>query len=209
MNINILVISTHPDDFEFGCGGTLLKFSKIARIYVLVITKGEIGGKPEVRQKEQQKVCSVLNAKLYWGEFKDTEVSMSKTLIDKIETVITEIKPSIIFSPYYEDTHQDHRNVAQATITATRYIRNVLFYESPTSIDFNPSVFVDIGEVLDAKLKLLKLHKSQIYATKVKKLSIIESAISTAIFRGYQNRVKYAEGFVPLRLALDFWISKL
>ena len=79
-----------------------------------------------------------------------------------------------------------------------------MFYETPSSIDFSPTVFVDIGDVIKEKLFLLKLHKSQVYATKVKKLSILESAVSTAIYRGYQDRVKYAEGFVPLRLALDY-----
>ncbi len=202
--MKILVIGSHPDDFEFGCGGTLVKFYKKSKIYVLVMSKGEVGGDPNIREKEQVKVCKKLNAQLYWGGFQDTKIELTKKLIDVIESVIKKVSPDFIFTHFPNDTHQDHRNVAEATITATRYIRNVLLYETPSSIDFTPTVFVDITNNINEKLQLLKLHKSQIYATRIQNLSIIEAAKSTAIFRGYQNRTKFAEGFVPLRLALDF-----
>ena len=53
---------------------------------------------------------------------------------------------------YPEDTHQDHRALAEATLSATRYIRNVLFYEGPTTVNFQPNVFVDISNLLDPVL---------------------------------------------------------
>lgn len=202
--MKVLVIGSHPDDLEFGCGGTLVKLSKSSQIYLLVMTKGEVGGDPKVRQQEQLKVCDYLNAKIFWGEYKDTRIELNKRLIEKIEKVIKKVSPDLIFTHYPKDTHQDHRNVSEATITATRYVRNVLFYETPSSIDFSPTVFVDIGDVINEKLYLLKLHASQVNATKVKSLSITEAANATSIFRGYQNKTKYAEGFVPLRLSLDF-----
>ncbi|MCX7956852.1 MAG: PIG-L family deacetylase [Endomicrobia bacterium] len=202
--MKILVIGAHPDDIEFGCGGTLIELSKKSKIYFLVMTCGEVGGVPDVRKKEQQSVCKSLGAKLFWGDYKDTKIILDKVLIDKIEHIIDITKPGIIFTHYPEDTHQDHRNLSMATITATRYIRNVLFYETPSSINFSPTVFVDIDKCIDKKINLVKLHKSQVNATKIKGLSIVEAVISTAIFRGYQNRVKYAEGFVPLRLTLNY-----
>ena len=104
---------------------------------------------------------------------------------------------------YCDDTHQDHRNVARAVITAARYTKNLLFYEVPTTQNFVPTVFSDIGAILGHKVRLLKCHRSQVYKTRVKNLSIIETAKSTAVFRGYQDRVKYAEGFTPQRLLLD------
>ncbi len=202
--MNILAIGAHPDDIEYGCGGTLLKLkSKGAKLNLLVMTKGEYGGKESVRKKEQEKVCKKLSAKLYWGGLYDTKILLSKELINLIENNIKKVSPDIIFIHYMEDTHQDHRNISQATITATRYVRNVLFYESPMSINFSPTVFMDIGDVLSKKISLLKTHRSQVYSTKIKGLSIVEGMTSCAIYRGYQTRVKYAEGFVPLRLSLD------
>lgn len=204
--MNILAVSSHPDDLEYGCGGTLLKYSrdKKAKIYLLVLTKGDVGGDPKVRTKEQGLAARILGAKkIFWGGYKDTQVPNNKGLISKIEVVIKEVNPDLIFVSYRTDTHQDHRHAAASAISATRHMRNVLFYEVPTTTDFSPTVFVDIGDVLEDKIKLLEAHKSQIHATRITDLNILESAKSCANFRGFQGRVRYAEGFVPMRLALE------
>jgi len=39
--------------------------------------------------------------------------------------------------------------------------------------------------------------------TNIEGLSITDVATSTAVFRGIQGRVQYAEGFVPLRLFVN------
>ncbi len=203
-NKNILVLSPHPDDMEFGCGGTVYKFSKKGyRIFIYVATGGEYGGPVEVRKNEQNKSASIIGAELIWGSFKDTEVFFERELIDEIERTIKRIEPFLIFVNFFKDTHQDHVALSKATITAARYINNLLFYETPTSIDFLPNIYFDIGDVIKKKEKLLLAHASQVNKTRVKNLSIVESAYSTAVFRGYQARTKYAEGFYSQRLLLD------
>jgi LmbE family N-acetylglucosaminyl deacetylase len=202
--MNILAIGSHPDDIEYGCGGTLIKYSRRGhKVALLVITCGEAGGNPKGRRQEQVKSSKFLKARLTWGRFRDTDVRIEKNLIHCIELEIQKVKPDLIFVHYFADTHQDHRNVSQATLTATRYIRNVLLYEVPTTLEFNPTVFMNIGDVLKEKLRLLKAHESQVHETRVADLSILESAGSCANFRGFQNRVRYAEGFVPVRLSLE------
>lgn len=202
--MNILAIGSHPDDIEYGCGGTLIRYSRNGhKVSLLVLTSGEQGGNARGRHQEQVKTAKFLNARLTWGGFQDTRIKIEKRLIDCIEREIKKVKPDFILVHYFQDTHQDHRNISQATLTAARYIQNVLFYEVPTTVEFNPTVFMDIGDVLDEKLKLLQIHKSQMYRTRVADLSILESARSCANFRGFQNRVKYAEGFVPVRLSLE------
>jgi len=203
--VNILGIGSHPDDLEFGCGGTFYKLSRAGfKIHMLVVTSGEVGGDPRARRREQERSAKILKAKVSWGGFRDTDIPLTRDLIQMIERHIRTVKPGLIFTHHFDDTHQDHRKVSQATTTAARYVRNLLFYEVPTSLSFSPSVFVDIGGVLRQKLSVLTAHKSQVYQTKVKDLTILEMAKATAIFRGYQDRVKYAEAFVPLRLSLDF-----
>ncbi|MCM2267781.1 MAG: PIG-L family deacetylase [Elusimicrobiales bacterium] len=202
--MKILGIGPHPDDLEFGCGGTLQKMAaKGHKIHMLVMTQGSVGGDPRARMAEQQKAAALLNARLYWGGFEDTGVTLTRELIRSVEKHIEAVKPDLVFVNHAADTHQDHRSVAQAAETAARYTKNLLFYEVPTTMDFNPGVFVDIGPVMTRKVSLLKCHRSQVYKTRVKNLSIIESAKAAAMFRGYQDRVKYAEGFVPRRLLLD------
>lgn len=203
--MNILAIGAHPDDIEFGCGGTLIKYSKRGhRIYLLVLTKGEVGARPSIRKREQVRSAKLLKVKkVYWGNFPDTKVPVDKRLITVIENAMKDSKPDIIFFNYYHDIHQDHRAVAEGAISATRYVKKVLFYEVPTTESFEPDVFVDIGDVLEDKLKLLKIYASQVDKTRVPHLTILESAKSCANFRGFQGRVKYAEGFKALRLMLN------
>lgn len=204
----ILAIGAHPDDIEFGCGGTLLTLREKFKIVMYVLTKGDFGGNVNVRKKEQEKSCKIIGSKLIWGNLKDTEVQFNRKLITDIENVISKEKPTFVFVNYYRDTHQDHVAIGKATITAARYINNLIFYETPTSIDFSPSLYANIEPVFDDKLKLIRAHFSQINKTRVKNLSIIESVKSTAIFRGYQGRVKYAEGFVPQRVMIDLLCLK-
>lgn len=203
--MNLLAIGAHPDDIEFGCAGTLIKYRlKGDEIYLMVMTEGAYGGDAHLRRQEQIDSQNIMGAKdLIWGGYKDTELVMSLQLVRKIEEVINSIRPTFIFVNFPEDTHQDHRYLAQATISATRYTRNVLFYEVPTSVNFAPNVFVDIMPTFETKIESLKAHKSQIEKTGIKELSIINIALANAHFRGTQARVKYAEGFVSQRLFIN------
>ena len=206
--MKILGIGAHPDDIEFGCGGTFYKLARKGhKIHMLLMTQGGIGGDPLARLAEQQRSALMLKAKLYWGGFEDTAVNLNRELIQSVEKHIAAIKPDMVFVNHYADTHQDHRNVARAVETAARYTRNLLFYEVPTTMDFQPGIFVDIGPVINRKVALLKCHSSQVYKTRVKNLSIVESAKAAAVFRGYQDRIKYAEGFMSRRLLLDFLLD--
>ncbi len=203
--MNILAIGAHPDDIEFGCGGTLSKYSeKGHKVYMLVLSNGDKGGDSETRQKEQENSAQILMVeKLYFGDYKDTEIVQSQKLITEIEDFLKGIKPGFIFVHYHDDTHQDHRNLSNSTISATRYIQNVLFYEGPTTQNFTPNVFVNITSALDKKIKCLEAHVSQVSKTNIEGLSIIEAARSTAHFRGIQGRVEYAEAFNSLRLFIN------
>ncbi len=203
--MNILAIGAHPDDIEFGCGGSLCRLgSKRHDLHFLILTNGSMGGTSGIRRKEQMASAKLLGVKnIFWGNFKDTEVCLNRKLINIIEETIRKVKPDMLFLNYFNDSHQDHRALAEAAISASRYVKKVFFYEVPTTQGFEPDVFVDISNCLSQKLKLLKMHVSQVHKTRVPKLTILESADACAKFRGFQARVKYAEGFKSLRMLLD------
>lgn len=203
--MNILAVGAHPDDIEIGCGGTLLRYAQSGHnVSLLVLTDGSYGGDPAVRMAEQDNVAKFIGAReIFWGGFRDTELVDNRELINKIDEVINKAKPDVVFLNYFADVHQDHRAASEAGISATRYIKEVLFYEVPTTQRFDPDIFVDIRDVLDKKLKLLELHASQVDKTRVQNLSIVESAQSCANFRGFQGRVRFAEGFKALRVLKD------
>ncbi len=203
--MNILAIGAHPDDLEYGCGGTLIKYAeKGHHIYLYIATHGELGGDPEVRKKEQKEAGGIVGVKqIFWGKYHDTRIPLNQGLIGEIEKVMEKVHPHFIFTHFWDDTHQDHRMLSQSTQSATRYVKNFLFYEAPTTQNFTPNVFVDIGSVMGKKKKLLAAHASQIAKTNIEDLNIVECATSAAMFRGIQGRVKYAESFASLRLFIN------
>jgi LmbE family N-acetylglucosaminyl deacetylase len=203
--MNVLAIGAHPDDIEFGCAGTLMKYAENGHgVYMMVATQGDMGGDPNVRREEAETAARLMGVReVLWGGYEDTEISLSKALIDDIERAIHAVDPAFIFVHHKEDTHQDHRALAQAAISATRYVRNVLFYESPTSVDFSPNVFVDIRSHLDRKLAALAAYASQTEKTNIPELNILDIARAVAVSRGIQARTKLAEGFVSLRLFIN------
>ena len=168
------------------------------------MTEGGMGAPVAVRAKEQLDAKSILGAEhIFWGGYEDTFLVPDKDMIGKIETVVSEVKPGFIFCHFPDDTHQDHRHLCQATVSATRHIRNVIFYEGPTTQNFSPHVYIDISNTLDKKVAALKAHQSQLQKTNIEELSIVELAYSSANFRGIQGRVKYAEAFHSLRLFIN------
>lgn len=203
--MKFLAIGAHPDDIEFGCAGTLIKIAQKGHgLYLFVATDGEYGGKSERRRAEQAESAKLMGAEdLVFGGYTDTELLESRKLITDIETVMRRCGPDYIFVNYADDTHQDHRNLSRAAITAARYTRNVLFYEVPTTQNFNPTVYVDIDLVLRKKLACLEAHASQVAKTNIEGLNILEIAKSAANFRGIQARVRNAEAFQSLRLMID------
>ena len=203
--MRILAIGAHPDDVEFGCGGTLIKYARQGHdVFLLVMTGGGGGGDARIRRQEQQAAGEIMGiAKLYWGEYPDTAIPLDRESIQRVERVILDVRPDFIFVHSQDDTHQDHRHLSGATITATRYTRNVLLYEGPTTQNFSPNVFVDIDGVLQDKISALQAHDSQVTKTNIEGMNILDIVQSSAHFRGIQGRVRNAEAFVPLRLFIN------
>ena len=195
--MNILAIGAHPDDIEYGCAGTLIKYAERGHhIYLMVLTSGQEGGSSEIRKQEQENAAELMSVqKIFWGGYHDTQLPLNKELIEKIEEVLGEVNPDLILANYGDDTHQDHRILTQATMSATRYVRNVLFFEVPTTQNFNPQVYVDISDTLERKSQVLNAHASQVMKTNIEDMYIIELAQANATFRGIQGRVKFAEAF--------------
>ena len=205
--MTILALGAHPDDIEFGCGGALLKFARAGHtVFLYIATYGELGGDRMMRKREQLDAAEFIGAeKVFWGEFPDCELPMSRHLITKVEDVINEVNPDYIFVHNNEDTHQDHRALSTTTLSATRYIPNVLFYEGPSTLNFSPNVYMNIADALDDKKVLLEKHASQVRKANVNipDISIIDIAVSSARFRGIQARMKIAEAFRSVRLFID------
>jgi len=200
----ILALAPHPDDIEIGCGGTLaVHAGRGDEVHLFVATLGDVGGSGDVRRAEQERAAEILGiGNIHWGGFSDTCLpQQAMQLMESLEQVVQQVKPDTVYVNYRDDTHQDHRIMAQVANSVTRYVPNVLAYETPSSIGFEPTLFMDIDTVMEKKVDALKAHASQITKTHVK-LDIVEIATATAHFRGVQGKLSCAEGFMPVRMRL-------
>ncbi|MDH3269881.1 MAG: PIG-L family deacetylase [Gemmatimonadota bacterium] len=159
----VVAIGAHPDDVEIGCGGILLNHSRHGDdVIVVTLTGGEAGGAPDIRHKESREAARALGAELRMFDLPDRSISPGPETISAIESVLRDFHPSIIYTHTAHDAHQDHRAVHAATMVAARGVPNVYCYQSPsTTVDFRPSLFVDVEEQMDRKLDIIGLFASQ------------------------------------------------
>ena len=200
----ILALAPHPDDVEIGCAGTLAEYARRGdEVHLFVATNGARGGDADARRREQEESARILGIRrVHWGGFEDTELTSNTELIHAIEKKVAEIGPATVLVNHHDDTHQDHRALARAAYSATRHVPNVLAYETPTTLNFEPHVYMDINATLSQKLKSLNAHASQVGRTNIQGLNIVEIALATVHFRGVQAKMSCAEAFMPVRLRL-------
>ncbi len=199
--MNILAIGAHPDDIELGCAGTMLKYVRGGhKVFYLIMSEGGQGGDAALRRQEQEDAARRVGvSRVFWGNCVDTQFHVTREMVALIEGVCAQVKPDEVYVNFPQDSHQDHRALGKAVISATRYIPRVLFYEDYTSLDFNPEIFVDIADAIDDKIEVVRLHRSQVSRHLPAGLDMLESVRAVAHFRGFQGKVRYAEGFRPLR----------
>jgi LmbE family N-acetylglucosaminyl deacetylase len=198
----VLAIGAHPDDVELGCGGALLRHAAHGdHITILVMTDGGRGRLEQMpRSEEQQVAAQRLSAGLRWGGFDDCRVPDGADAIAVIDAALRETGANVVYTHASDDTHQDHRATAAASLAAGRGTPTILQYETPSTRRFDPTVFVDIDDVLGDKIAAVRAHLSQVLrAGRVD----LEALGAQARFRGFQGRLRAAEGFEVARLAWE------
>jgi len=223
MNLDVLVFAAHPDDAELSMGGTIARFTCDGlKIGVVDLTRAELStrGNVKTRAKETATATKILKLKARDNlGIKDGEVTLSMDNLKKVVSVIRKYKPSIVFSPYFNDRHPDHIDVSNLIKRAvfssglekfktslsgksqTEYRPKKIFYYMQTYI-FEPSVIVDISEHFHTKMKSCRAFKSQFHNPSLKKEDtfiskpeFLDYVEARAKFYGFQIRKKYGEPF--------------
>ncbi len=164
--MKIISIGSHPDDVEVGMGGTLAKHKyKGDLVRVVLCTLGGVSGPPTKRMKEAHKALRILGV----DDLQILNYPVSKLnrptheFAGMMKKIINEFEPDRIYthSPY--DYHQVHVSVSESVISATKDVKQLLFYEtiSSTTPDFKPNAYVDITNYMELKIKSVKAHKTQ------------------------------------------------
>jgi len=160
----VLAVGAHPDDVEIGVGGILAAHRAAGdTVVILTLSRGSRGGDVADRQHEALASADLLGARLFLEDLVDTEITNTGPTVAIIERVVNEVAPTIVYTHTAHDRHQDHRAVHEATLVATRAVRMVACFQSPSStVDFRPSRFVSIDGFIDQKLALLECFASQV-----------------------------------------------
>jgi LmbE family N-acetylglucosaminyl deacetylase len=200
--MNVLAVGAHPDDIELGCGAALLAHRRAGHgVSLLVMTDGQQGPQEgRSRRCEQEEAAALLEAPVIWGEFADGAVPDDISAISVVERAVEACGADVVYTHSIGDTHQDHRATAAATLSAARRALRVLCYETPTSVNFTPTVFVDAAGLVEGKLELLRAHLSQVLKNGLVDLEAVEAQ---ARFRGFQGRLRQAEAFEVPRFVWD------
>ena len=201
MKKRILVFSAHPDDAEIGMGGTIAKYIKYKYDVLVVffrVPKIPLGIK--VRANEAKFAMKILGANLKILFIQSRKkILMQYSLIQKIEEIINGYNPDEIYTHWNYSSHQEHRAVTKAVISATRKNRcSVYMYEQiiPEGIitqTFRAQMFIDITFEVNKKLNSVKTYASQYEINGCNQW--IDAISSRAKYRGYQIGVGYAEVF--------------
>ncbi len=219
MNNKVLAIAVHPDDETLGCGGTLLKHKANGdEIHWLICTTiDKKHSYYEKREKEIDEVSKLYNFdsihNLRLKTMQVDEYSMSE-LVSKISKVINEIKPNIIYLPFKGDVHSDHRKIFEASYSCTKsfrypFIRKIYMIETLSETEFAPStkedsfipnVFVDISNLIEKKIEIMKVFESEIEKHPFPRSERNLRALAT--LRGATAGCECAESFVLLKEVL-------
>ena len=220
----VMVIAAHPDDPEFGCAGTVVKWAQAGRaITYVLLTSGDKGShdpdlRPgrlaRIREEEQRAAARDLGvSQLIFLRYPDGLLENTLELRRQISSVIRQHRPHIVMTidpwrPY--QLHPDHRAAGQAALDAIYAAREWHLFPEQLIGDVEPwrvaeaylfwtgnaDYWEDITDCIDARISALARHASQV-GLDMDKLArrIRERAHEAGEKPGYE----YAEGFKRLR----------
>ena len=217
---NVLVIAPHPDDETLGCGGTLLNhYHNGDKLFWLIMTSmnESIGFSSEQiisRKKEIQDVAEAYNFEDYKiAPFSATsldQIAFSQ-IVSFISDYIKKIKPNLMYIPFFDDVHTDHKVVYRASVSCAKTfnhptIEKVRVYETLSETEqnidylkehFSPNLWVDISKTIKKKIEIMKIYKSEFNDFPHPRSE--KNILSLSNLRGSFCGSEHAESFITLK----------
>ncbi len=170
----VLILTPHPDDESFGCGGTIALYtSKGIEVNLAVISSGESIPKKftgvndilKAREDETLEASKVLGINnVYFLGFPDGSLALYKDDIGvRLSKLINDIEADIIFAPSPFDNHDDHIALSEIAIKfiETGCAFKVAFYEVYGTIRFN--LLIDVSNVLAIKESAIRKYHYSLF----------------------------------------------
>jgi bacillithiol biosynthesis deacetylase BshB1 len=209
-----LVISPHPDDAEIAMGGTIAALLQQGmRVVVADLTDGEPTpyGSVEKRRQEAEVASKML------GIIERRQLTLkNREIFDTVENrnvvagLIRDVRPHVLFGPYWDDAHPDHVQAASLVESARFYAKFVKselphdpwypakhlhFFSTHIKVRYQPSFIFDISGHLEAKMAAIAAYESQ-FVTHEGNRKRLEEIRTEAAYWGHQVGVSAGEPFM-------------
>ena len=200
----IVVTGGHPGDPEYGCGGTVARYTDLGHeVVLLYLNRGEKGC-PEkdpnagsaVRVPEAMKACEILKARPAFAGQCDGNAIVDPAHSEEFRRLLEAEKPNALFTHWPIDGHPDHRAISSLAYDAwLRMGKRFSFYYYEVSngedtLMFSPTDYVDISATEARKRAACYAHASQA----PDKFYALQSQVTR--FRGLESGYAQAEGFI-------------
>lgn len=203
---NILILSPHTDDGEFGCGGAIRRYIEEGHnvIYVAFSDCKESipeGFSQDTLEKEMRNATKTLGIHPDQTILLDYQVRYfsrdRQAILEDMVKLNKKYNPDIIFTPSSKDIHQDHSTITNEAIRAFKRC-TIYGYEFPWNLLELPStMFIELSEKqLEVKIASIGEYKSQVGRS----YSDPEYIKALAVTRGKRIFVEYAEVFEVIRI---------
>ncbi len=186
--MKILMIGAHQDDNEFRCGGLAYKYVQLGHDVRFLSMCNGCGGHhiltpaetTAARAKESAAVAKLLGITYdVWSDINDCSLVADLETRRRLIRYIRNYNPDMIIAHRPNDYHADHRASGQlvqdasymlvvphecADTPAMEKMPVIMYNEDKFKYPpFEADIVVDIGDVLDIKLKIADLNVSQVY----------------------------------------------
>jgi N-acetylglucosamine malate deacetylase 1 len=182
--VNVLVVAAHPDDELLGAGGTVARHTASGdHVKLAVMCEGvSLRYNPEwdaqVRKQASDAARILGTDDLFMGNLPDQrlETIPLQEVASKIEKLIEECHPEVIYTHFAGDINRDHQVLAEAVMVAARpysapCVKEILMFETPSSTEwsspvvtapFQANVFVDIEKYLKQKIDAFSCYTREV-----------------------------------------------
>lgn len=218
---NILVVGPHPDDQELGMGGTIARLAQQGHnVLLLDMTNGEPTphGSVPCRQQEWTEAARLLGVRRHLLDLPNRQVQHTLEARHAVASVIRQHQANLVFLPFPEDAHPDHRATTRivedarfdAKLTKTNLPGDpvypkwlIYYYCTHLRHVANPSFCMDISDQMDTKEQAILAYASQ-FVVPEKNRRVVQWIRQLNGYMGSRIGTEYAEPFFttePLGLA--------
>ena len=205
--LKVVVTGGHPGDPEYGCGGTVARYSDLGHEVVLLsLNEGAPAGKPRdgVRIGEAERACKILKAKALFAGQVDGESIVDRSHYEGFRKILEPLKPDVVFTHWPIDNHADHRAMSMLVYDAWLRLgkRFALYYyevsNGEDTVQFSPTHYVDITSQEPRKRQACFAHVSQA----PEKFYALQEQVTR--MRGLERGCRHAESFIRHVQSPDF-----